>query len=1212
MITASSLANRAIRNVLNKRETALFTHYTPIDFLQSCFYVYDTETLLELYPCQIAPLQEALRRDNAGRYVYDTVLWSWMKKSAKCLHPDTLLLQPDGNWKAAIDIVAGDEVIGWSDGLTVSTVQAMEIQREQRMYEVTTSRGRKIVTTANHPFLVWSKQYPSRMNPSQRTTLYWRNADELSIGDRLTVALDYATDKDCDWHNYYLLGAYVGDGGQGRITTADVEIRDAFAERFEIKPIARYSYQLMKSKDWLREYGLLDGTSANWKNYSNSYTKHVPYQLFAAGKSAICAFLSGYLDTDGFVSNLTRKQPSLGWGSVNYGLLEECQRLLAAIGINATLFQHDSKLNGKRFEAYKLMVYGKEQIVSLAKMLKPKVPHKRDRLSAWSDKSVEGARANTYKTDRVIGIRELLKSISVAIQVANVETHITNGIVTHNSTVVAGIADYVACTKPKARIRLIANDRKQADSRVGYYMRQNIMIGARLGYGDSDTGKRIQEFRQNTKITPSGYTIEYPNGSIVECVPIDPTGEAGGNDDLLIFSELWGWQHKAHQDMWAECTISPNRFGYAQRWIDTYAGYEGDSPILEHLYQQVVKDENRLDIPDNPECYASGKTFATWVTKHHFHWQTPEYYCLPLPENKNDLLALTSTGWKSAIDITLSDELCTMDSNGFIEYQQPTDIFNSDYVGDLIRLKHTKADMVMTPNHRVFAAYASHTRKVKNVLSKPFEYVYKNAIDAMKMPIGWIPGHGQISNQDLSTFTIGSRIYNADAFIEFMAWYLAEGCLTPDKKKGVIYYSRIAISQDPIKNPEKYRLIIDVCRRLGYEPKLSRVGIAIYDAKLARYLLQFGKSHEKSIPRWILDKCSKRQLRIFLDAYIKGDGSSRQNEESWLVYTNSNQMNLDIMELAFKAGYRPRYIGSWSSAINRLPIHHISIMQSHIGWSQGNKRNHWFVEKATPNTRVWCPTLPNGNFYVMQNGTCFWTGNSSERIQQTEEQFQRMHLNQWVLSENAFVPIDWWDNAANDDIPLISPYDEIVIALDAAVSGDCFAIVAVSRDRRYPSKFGSDGYEAPDRLIKRYARAWTPPKDGKLQFWSDNPDDITPTSELKRLIKTYNVVQVTYDPYQLEHFISQLAHESDAWFDEFNQQGEREIADKMLYDAIREGRIAHNGQDDMLREHIKHSNGKLIGDERKLRIVKRSDDKKVDLCVALSMAAKRAVDHIAK
>lgn len=186
------------------------------------------------------------------------------------------------------------------------------------------------------------------------------------------------------------------------------------------------------------------------------------------------------------------------------------------------------------------------------------------------------------------------------------------------SSIIAAVADYVAEHKPNGSIKLIGNDIKQADSRVGYYLREAIKIGQR------------NNRRKNIKITPSGYHISYPNGARVESIPIDPSGEAGGNDDMMVYSELWGWKSSAHQRMWAEMTISANRFGYAQRWIDSYAGYVGGSPVLEQVYETGVKNGRQLD-PDTmggAQVYVNdaAKMLAVWVTKPMFPWQTPEYY----------------------------------------------------------------------------------------------------------------------------------------------------------------------------------------------------------------------------------------------------------------------------------------------------------------------------------------------------------------------------------------------------------------------------------------------------------------------------------------------------------------------------------------------------------------------------------------------------------
>lgn len=183
------------------------------------------------------------------------------------------------------------------------------------------------------------------------------------------------------------------------------------------------------------------------------------------------------------------------------------------------------------------------------------------------------------------------------------------------SSVIAAMADYTAEHRTNGSIKLVANDLKQADSRVGYYLREAIQIG-----------KRNNKRSDLITINPSGYLIKYPNGAKVECVPIDPSGEAGGNDDMIVFSELWGWKTKAQQRMWSEMTLSPNKWGNSQRWIDTYAGIRGESPILEQLYETGVVNGRR--VWEDLEVYVNdaAKMLTVWVTQPMFPWQTKEYY----------------------------------------------------------------------------------------------------------------------------------------------------------------------------------------------------------------------------------------------------------------------------------------------------------------------------------------------------------------------------------------------------------------------------------------------------------------------------------------------------------------------------------------------------------------------------------------------------------
>lgn len=202
----------------------------------------------------------------------------------------------------------------------------------------------------------------------------------------------------------------------------------------------------------------------------------------------------------------------------------------------------------------------------------------------------------------------------------------------------------------------------------------------------------------------------------------------------------------------------------------------------------------------------------------------------------------------------------------------------------------------------------------------------------------------------------------------------------------------------------------------------------------------------------------------------------------------------------------------------------------------------------------------------------------------TPGEFARVHRNQWATSEATFIPPEWWD-ACEGEIPDFDPSEPVVVGMDAGVSSDTFALVGVSR--------------RGDTTFKRFCRVWRPPKQGKIDF--DEIDNFI----RNELVKNYNVVQIAYDPHQLHDMATRLRKDSVTWMYEFKQANPRLVADKALYDAIRDRKIIHDG-DPQLTEHVKNANAKSEGDIDKLRIVKRAEHLKIDACVALSMANSEA------
>lgn len=222
---------------------------------------------------------------------------------------------------------------------------------------------------------------------------------------------------------------------------------------------------------------------------------------------------------------------------------------------------------------------------------------------------------------------------------------------------------------------------------------------------------------------------------------------------------------------------------------------------------------------------------------------------------------------------------------------------------------------------------------------------------------------------------------------------------------------------------------------------------------------------------------------------------------------------------------------------------------------------------------------------------------ASQEATERPDAFRRLHMNEWVSSVQEFIPQAWWQ-ACRETEPeaiasrlsarLLGKNWPIVIGCDAAVTGDCAAIVGVCRDPVDPSA-----------VVVLFVRLWTPTPGHPLDYGA--PDGLD--AEIRRMCQQFNVAEVAYDPYQLHKLMTDLGRDGVVWCRPFNQTAERAKADKQLYDLIRNRRIKHPGIPD-LDQHIKNAAAKHAPDEdTRLRIIKKTQSGKIDAAVALSMAA---------
>lgn len=119
-----------------------------------------------------------------------------------------------------------------------------------------------------------------------------------------------------------------------------------------------------------------------------------------------------------------------------------------------------------------------------------------------------------------------------------------------------------------------------------------------------------------------GESITLTNGTTISAIASDYKGAAGSRHSLVVYDELWGFSLERAERLFEELTPPPTE---PNAWvlIVTYAGWTGESVLLERLYKRGLAGE-RID--DELELYRADDLVMFWGTKPRQPWQTDAYY----------------------------------------------------------------------------------------------------------------------------------------------------------------------------------------------------------------------------------------------------------------------------------------------------------------------------------------------------------------------------------------------------------------------------------------------------------------------------------------------------------------------------------------------------------------------------------------------------------
>jgi len=331
----------------------------------------------------------------------------------------------------------------------------------------------------------------------------------------------------------------------------------------------------------------------------------------------------------------------------------------------------------------------------------------------------------------------------------------------------------------------------------------------------------------------------------------------------------------------------------------------------------------------------------------------------------------TSEGWKLFSELTEKELVAEVNDNLTINFVKPRHYFKADYEGEMYSFKTKSLDLLVTPNHNMVVVNEN-----KYYSTKQMQMQLKRA-DQTRRCI--IPQTIEWEGKEIDKFTVAGQklknhilkpiVLNGDDYCKFMGIYLSEGSVSKDK------YYKVQIAQSKDNNKEKYEKIKEMIKSLPFNYfEVKNKGIVVNSKQLNEYLRQFGYSGEKYVPDEIKN-ATKRQVRIFLDWFILGDGYKRtyikNGHTNERIITKSKKLADDIQELYLKLEI--------STTLRKTKEGYYEVSTRHTKnnkWKKYSRIRKENIEKEYYKGKIYCVEVSSHKLLVRRNGKIAVCGNS--------------------------------------------------------------------------------------------------------------------------------------------------------------------------------------------------------------------------------------------
>ena len=313
-----------------------------------------------------------------------------------------------------------------------------------------------------------------------------------------------------------------------------------------------------------------------------------------------------------------------------------------------------------------------------------------------------------------------------------------------------------------------------------------------------------------------------------------------------------------------------------------------------------------------------------------------------------DTKIFTPDGWKFYNEIKKGDVIYTFNiKSGQIEKKPIATIFIKRYKGKMFNLLNRSQSQLISPRHRV-------VRKIFNsnkYVLEPIEKVLK-----LKSPC-LIPVRGENINPDIEI---------DDKQLKLLAWILSEGSI---EKEGSY---RVSIYQSPEVHRENYNEIIGLLNSFNFQYSLKTqkglgtcTQIRLLPAS-SKIIHQWLESRKKVFPNFLF-QLSKRQARLFLEAYIKGDGWEEKYRKR---ITTTDENIVEALEaIAVLAGYNFNVKKREVQGISKKVQYILTLTEAETDAIQE-------IKEIGYDGIIWSVHTENETVIAQRNGQVFITGNT--------------------------------------------------------------------------------------------------------------------------------------------------------------------------------------------------------------------------------------------